>query len=127
MFNYILKQLTSIFSQSLVALALIIAITTPSEAWADQHYFSLKSIFQNGKCTPVIPNYELMAANFIGGELTKYKIHDRQGRVIEVISIFANKERDQWVMVGSKTVTKVIFCLYSSGTGKDSFEREVIR
>ena len=62
--------------------------TTNFGAKAENNYFSLKRIFPSGKCSPVIPNYELMVAAFAGGEITRYKIHDDQGDVVEVISAF---------------------------------------
>ena len=75
---------------------------------------------------PVIPNYELMIAGFAGGEFTKYKVHDDQGKVVEVISTFVNKDRDQWATVGLKTDNKVIFCLYASGNGRGSVTRRTL-
>ena len=98
-----------------------------SAAKADHHYYSLKKVFPNGKCSPVAPNYELLIAGFAGGEITKFKIHDAHCKVVEVISTLINKERDQWAIVGSKTAQKVIFCLYSSGVGKGSVDNQVIR
>ena len=86
----------------------------------------MKKIFPDGKCSPVILNYELMIAGFAGGEFTKFKIHDDQGNVVEVISTFVNKDRDQWAIVGSKTDSKVIFCLYASGIGKDSVDSRTV-
>ncbi len=109
-----------------VALALVIGLSTSFGAKADIHYFSLQKIFPNRKCSPVIPNYELMIAGFAGGEFTNYKIHDDQGQVVEVISTFVNKDRDQWALVGSKTDSKVIFCLYASGIGKGSVDSRTI-
>jgi len=82
----------------------------------------LKKIFPKGKCSPVSPNFELMKAGYIGGEITQFKIHGYLGRMVEVITSFINKARDQWVPVGSKTGTKVIFCLYASGIGKESID-----
>ena len=96
-------------------------------AAADDHYFSLKEIFPNGKCTPVIPNFELMKAGFPDGEITQYKIYDSQGLIVEIITSFISKDRDQWALVGSKTETKVIFCLYASGIGSDSVNRQTIK
>ncbi len=90
------------------------------QAGAGDHYISLKEIFPSGKCSPVIPNFELMQAGFSEGEITQFKIYDSQGEVVEVITSFINKDRDQWALVGLKTVTKVIFCLYASGIGRDS-------
>ena len=109
----------------LVAVVMLL-LAGPFEARADGHYFSLKKIFPNGKCSPIIPNLEAMKAGFIGGEITQYKIHDTQGRMIEVITSFISKDRDQWVLVGSKTDTKVIFCLYASGIGRGSVDSRMI-
>lgn len=101
---------------TLLALMLLAAF----QAEAGNHYFSLKEIFPSGKCSPVFPNFELMQAGFSDGEITQFKIYDSQGEVVEVITSFINKDRDQWALVGLKTVTKVIFCLYASGIGRDS-------
>ena len=94
-----------------------------SGAKADNHYFSLSKVFPKGKCSAVITNFELLKAGFKGGEFTQHKFLDDHGEVTEVISTFINKERDQWVIVGSKRDDKVIFCLYASGIGKGSVER----
>ena len=51
---------------------------------------------------------------------------DTQGRIVEVITSFISKDRDQWVLVGSKTDTKVIFCLYASGIGRGSVDSRTI-
>jgi hypothetical protein len=126
MFNTVFILLKAIFMRGAAPLAIVLALATSFEAKADSHYFSLKKIFPNGKCSPVIPNYELMVAGFAGGESTKLKIYDNQGNVVEVISTFFNKTGDQWVIVGSKTKSKVIFCLYSSGNGKGSVDRQII-
>jgi len=104
---------------------MIMLLAAPSDA--DDNYFSLKEIFPSGKCSPVIPNFELMKAGFTDGEITQYKIHDTQGQIVEVITSFINKDSDQWALVGSKTETKVIFCLYASGIGRDSINRQTIR
>ncbi len=121
----------SLYHRSLVlgavALALVIGLSSSFGAKADNNYFSLKKIFMNGKCSPVIPYYELMIAGFAGGEFTNYKIHDDQGKVVEVISTFVNKDRDQWAIVGLKTDSKVIFCLYASGIGKGSVDSRTIK
>jgi hypothetical protein len=109
----------------LVAVAMLL-LAGPFGVRADDHYFSLKKIFPNGKCSPVIPNYEAMKAGFTGGEITQYKIHDTQGRVVEVITSFISKDRDQWALVGSKTDTTVIFCLYASGIGRGSVDSRTI-
>jgi len=119
-------QFKAVLWRGAFALALLIGPGASFGAKADNHYFSLKKIFPNAKCSPVIPNYELMIAGFAGGEFTRYKIHDDQGKVVEVISAFVNKDRDQWAIVGSKTDSKVIFCLYASGIGKDSVEGRTI-
>ncbi len=50
-----------------------------------------------------------MKAGFIGGKITQIKIHGNRGRMVEVTTSFINKARDQWLLVGSKTGTKVIF------------------
>ena len=109
----------------LVAVVMLLLVA-PFGVRADGHYFSLKKIFPNGKCSPVIPNFEVMKAGFTGGEITQYKIHDTQGRMVEVITSFISKDRDQWVLVGLKTDTKVIFCLYASGIGQDSVDSRTI-
>jgi len=101
-------------------LAVIMLLAVSFGAGADVHYFSLKKVFPGGKCSPVIPNFELMRAGFADGEIMQYKINDSEGEVVEVITSFINKERDQWALVGSKTETKVIFCLYASGIGHGS-------
>ena len=54
-------------------------------------------------------------------------MHDSEGEVVEVITSFVNKDRDQWALVGSKTETKVIFCLYASGIGKGSVKSLTIK
>ena len=110
--------------------AILLAVmlqAAPIGAGAEVHYFSLKEIFRSGKCSPVIPNFELMQAGFTGGEITQYRIHDSEGEVVEVITSFVNKDRDQWALVGSKTETKVIFCLYASGIGKGSVKSLTIK
>ena len=127
MSSYVPIQFKAILIRGAVALALVIGLSTSFGATADNHYFSLKKIFPNGKCSPVILNYELMIAGFAGGEITKFKIHDDHGKVVEVISAFVNKDRDQWAIVGLKTDTKVIFCLYASGVGKGSVDSRPIK
>jgi hypothetical protein len=109
-----------------ILLAVMMLLAVLFEAGADVHYFSLKSIFPSGKCSPVIPNFEAMKAGFSDGEITQYQIQNSQGRVVEVITSFINKEHDQWALVGSKTDTKVIFCLYASGIGQGSVDRRTI-
>ena len=110
-----------------VALALVIGLGASSGVRAEVHYFSLSKIFPVGKCSPVIPNFELMVSQFAGGELTEHKIHDGQGEVVEVISSLINKDRDQWVIVGLKTESQVIFCLYASGIGQGSVDSRTIK
>jgi len=110
---------------TLVAVVMLL-LAGPLGARADGHYFSLKEIFPNGKCSPIIPNFESMKAGFTGGEITQYKIYDTQGRMVEVITSLISKDRDQWVLVGSKTDTKVIFCLYASGIGRGSVDSRTI-
>jgi len=107
-------------------LVLMLAVNTPYVALADDHYISLSKIFPNGKCSPMAPNFELMTASFKGGEMTQHKIHDDKGELVETITTFINKERDQWAMVGSKRDEKVIFCLYASGIGQDSVNRRTL-
>ena len=110
--------------------AILLAVmlqAAPIGAGAEIHYFSLKEIFPSGKCSPVIPNFELMRAGFTDGEITKYRIHDSEGEVVEVITSFVSEDRDQWALVGSKTETKVIFCLYASGIGKGSVKSLTIK
>lgn len=126
MSSYLPIQCKAVLTRGAAALALIIGLSTSFGAKAHDHYFSLKQIFPNGKCSPVIPNYELMIAAFAGGEITKYKIHDDQGNVAEVISAFISEDRSQWAMVGSKTVSKVIFCLYASGIGEGSVDNRTL-
>ena len=111
----------------MILLAVIMLLAAPFGAWAEVHYFSLKQVFPSGKCSPVIPNFELMRTGFSDGEITQYKINDSDGRVVEVITSFINKDRDQWALVGSKTETKVIFCLYASGIGRGSVNSLTIK
>ena len=108
-------------------IALAIGLGASAGTKADDHYFSLSKIFPNGKCSAVILNFELLKAGFKGGEFTQHKILDNQGEATEIISTFINKERDQWVMVGSKRDQKVIFCLYASGIGHGSVERLTLK
>ena len=116
-------QLEAVVMRVAAALALVIGLGASSSARAEDHYFSLSKIFPVGKCSPVIPNFEVMVSLFAGGEFTKFKIHDNHGRVVEVISTLVNQDRDQWVIVGLKTDSQVIFCLYASGIGKGSVHR----
>ena len=111
----------------ILAFVAIVAMSVISPAKADDNYFSLKEIFPSGKCSPVIPNFELMKVGFNDDEITQYKIHDTQGRIVEVITSFINKDSDQWALVGSKTETKVIFCLYASGSGRGSVNKQTFR
>ena len=67
-----------------------------------------------------------MKLGFSDGEITQYKIHDAQGQTVEIITSFISKNRDQWALVGSKTESQVIFCLYASGIGRDSVDRQLI-
>jgi len=110
-----------------VALALVIGLSTSFGAMAGDHYISMSKIFPVGKCSPVIPNFEVMVSQFAGGELTEHKIHDDQGEVIEVITTFINKERDQWATVGLRRDEQVIFCLYASGNGRGSVHRRTLK
>ena len=108
-------------------MALVIGLSTSFGAKAADHYISLSNIFPSGKCSPVIPNFEVMISQFAGGELTEHKIHNDQDEVIEVITTFINKDRDQWATVGSRRDTKVIFCLYASGKGRGSVNRRTLK
>lgn len=126
-YSYAPHKLKTIAIQITVALVIAIILGVSFQARADTHIISLKKIFPSGKCSPIAPNYEVLVAGFTGGEITKYKIYDAQGKVLETISIFINKQKDQWVIVGSKTVRKVIFCLYSSGKGKGSVDRLTVK
>ncbi len=119
-------QLKAVLIIGAAALALVIGLGASFGAEANDHYVSLKKIFPTGKCSPVSPNFELMMAYFAGGEFTEYKIHDDKSEVIETITTVINKDRDQWVIVGSKRDEKVIFCLYASGNGHGSVDRQII-
>ena len=68
-----------------------------------------------------------MEAYFVGGEMTEHKIQNNQGEVVEVITTFINKNRDQWATVVLRRDTKVIFCLYASGIGRGSVDRRTIK
>lgn len=127
MFSYVPIQFKSIPIRGAVAMAFVIGISTPFGAKASDHYVPLTKIFPVGKCSPVIPNFELMIAQFTGGELTEHKIHNDRGEVVEVITTFVNKDRDQWATVGSKRDEKVIFCLYASGNGRGSVNRRILK
>ncbi len=126
MSSYVPIQFKAFLSRGAVALALIIGTSTSFGAKADDHYISLSKIFPVGKCSAVIPNFEVMISQFAGGELTEHKIHNDQGEVIEVITTFINKDRDQWATVGLRRNTKVIFCLYASGNGRGSVNRRTL-
>ena len=106
---------------------MVFLLAAPAGARADGHFVSLSKIFPTGKCSSVIPNFELMMAHFAGGEFTEHKIQDDKGEVVEVITTFINKDRDQWATVGLRRETKVIFCLYASGIGQGSVERQTIK
>ncbi len=127
MSRYAPIQFKAVLNTGAAALALVIGLCAPFGAKADDHYVSLKKIFPKGKCSAVSPNFELMMAYFVGGEFTEYKIRDNKNEVIETISTFINKARDQWVIVGSKRDEKVIFCLYASGNGRGSVDRQIIK
>jgi hypothetical protein len=126
MSSYVPVQFRAVLVRSAVALALIIGTSTSFGAKADDHYIPLSKIFPVGKCSSVIPNFEVMISQFAGGELTEHKIHNDQGEVIEVITTFINKDRDQWATVGLRRNTKVIFCLYASGNGRGSVNRRTL-
>ncbi len=126
MSSYVPIQFKAVLLRGAVALALVIGLSTSFGAKAGDHYVSLTKIFPAGKCSPVIPNFEVMISQFAGGELTEHKIHNDQGEVIEVITTFINKERDQWATVGSRRDEKVIFCLYASGNGRGSVNRRTL-
>ncbi len=123
MSSYAPIQFKAVLIRGTVALALIIGLSTSFGAKAGDHYIPLSKIIPAGKSSPVIPNFEVMISQFAGGELTEHKIHNDQGEVIEVITTFINKDRDQWATVGSRRDTKVIFCLYASGNGRGSVNR----
>ncbi len=127
MSSYAPIQFKAVLIRGAVALALVIGLSTSFGAKAGDHYISLSKIFPDGKCSPVILNFEVMISQFAGGELTEYKIHNGQGEVIEVITTFINKDRDQWATVGSRRDEKVIFCLYASGNGRGSVNRRILR
>ena len=126
MSSYVPIQFKAVLIRGAVALALVIGLSTSFGAKAGDHYIPLTKIFPAGKCSPVIPNFEVMISQFAGGELTEHKIHNDQGEVIEVITTFINKDRDQWATVGSRRDEKVIFCLYASGNGRGSVNRRTL-
>ncbi len=127
MSSYLPIQFKAVLIGGTVALALIMGLSTSFGAKAGDHYIPLSKIFPAGKCSPIIPNFEVMISQFAGGELTEHKIHNDQGEVIEVITTFINKDRDQWATVGSRRDTKVIFCLYASGNGRGSINRRTLK
>ncbi len=126
MSSYVPIRFKVVFVLGAVTLALVFGLSTSFGAKAGDHYISLSKIFPIGKCSPVIPNFEVMISQFAGGELTEHKIHNDQGEVIEVITTFINKDRDQWATVGSRRDEKVIFCLYASGNGRGSVNRRTL-
>ncbi len=126
MSSYVPIQFKAVFVRGAVTLALVFGLGTSFGAKAGDHYISLSKIFPTGKCSPVIPNFEVMISQFAGGELTEHKIHNDQGEVIEVITTFINKDRDQWATVGLRRDEKVIFCLYASGNGRGSVNRRTL-
>jgi len=79
-------------------MALAIGLSLSFGTRASDHYVSMSKIFPVGKCSPVIPNFEVMVSEFAGGELTQHKIQDDKGEVIETITTFINKSRDQWAI-----------------------------
>jgi len=125
--SYLPILFKAVLIRGAVALALVIGPGTSFEAKAGDHYVSMSKIFPVGKCSPVIPNFEVMISRFAGGELTEHKIHNDRGEVIEVITTFINKARDQWATVGSRRDEKVIFCLYASGNGRGSVNRRTLK
>ncbi len=127
MSSYLPIQFKAVLIRGALALALVIGLSASFEAQAGDHYVSMSKIFPVGKCSAVIPNFELMTSRFAGGELTEHKIHNDRGEVIEVITTFINKDRDQWATVGSRRDEKVIFCLYASGNGRGSVNRRTIK
>ncbi len=126
MSNHVAIQFKAVLARGAVALALVMGLSTSFGAKADDHYVSLSKIFPVGKCSPVIPNFEVMVSQFAGGELTEHKIHNDRDEVIEVITTFINQDRDQWATVGSRRDEKVIFCLYASGNGRGSVNRRAL-
>ncbi len=127
MSSHVAIQFKAVLIRGAVALALVIGLGMSSGVRAGDHYVSLSKIFPVGKCSPVIPNFEVMISRFAGGELTEHKIHNDQGEVIEIITTFINKDRDQWATVGSRRDEKVIFCLYASGNGRGSVNRRTLK
>ena len=113
-------------SASLIALSLVVGLAMAFGARADDHYVRLSKIFPKGKCSAVSPYFELMKVRFGGGEFTEHKILDDRDEVVETITTFINKDRDQWVMVGLKS-GNIFFCLYASGVGHGSVERQILK
>ncbi len=126
MSSYVPIRFKAVLIQGAVALAFVIGLSTSFGAKAGDHYIPLTKICPAGKCSPVIPNVEGMISLFAGGELTEHKIRNDQGEVIEVITTFINKDRDQWATVGSRRDEKVIFCLYASGNGREILMKEEV-
>ncbi len=120
-------QFKAVLTTGVIVLAFVIGLSASFGAKAGDHYVSLSTIFPTGKCSPVIPNFELMESRFVGGELTEHKIQNNQGEVVEVITTFINKNRDQWATVVLQRDTKVIFCLYASGIGRGAVHRRTIK
>ncbi len=127
MSSYVPIQSKAVLTTGVIVLAFVIGLSASFGAKAGDHYVSLSKIFPTGKCSSVIPNFELMEAYFIGGEMTEHKIQNDQGEVVEVITTFINKNRDQWATVVLRRDTKVIFCLYASGIGRGSVDRRTIK
>ena len=116
-------RLKAVLTGGAVALAFVMGLNTSFGAKAEDHYIPMTQIFPAGKCSPVIPNFEVMISLFADGELTEHRIHNDRGDVVEVITTFINKDRDQWATVGSRRDEKVIFCLYASGNGRGAINR----
>ena len=127
MSGYLSLQFKVVLIRGAAALALVMGPGTSFGAKGGDHYIPMTKIFPAGKCSPVIPNFEVMISQFAGGELTEHKIHNDRGEVIEIITTFVNKDRDQWATVGSRRDEKVIFCLYASGNGQGSVNRRTLK
>jgi len=127
MFMNRLRRTKAAFITGVIVLSGIFGLGLISVAEADHHFIPMSKFFPKGKCSPMIPTFELMAASFTGGEITEYKIRNDRNEVIEVITAFINKDRDQWAIVGSRRARKVIFCLYASGVGKRAAERRALK
>ncbi len=126
MSSYLPIQFKTLVIRGAVTMLLATGMSMSFGARATEHFVPLTKIFPIGKCSPVIPNFEVMVSQFAGGELTEHKIQNDRGEVIETITIFINKNRDQWAIVGSKRDEIVIFCLYASGNGQGSVNRRTI-